>query len=377
VIKENRTYDQVYGDIKEGNGDTSLCLFGKDITPNQHKLAEDFTLFDNFYVDAEVSADGHNWLDAAYATDFVEKNWPTEYGGRGGTYDYEPNIKISRPSSGYIWNNALSKGLSVRDYGEFVSQPDENKEYYVAEDEAMSKYACDYYPGWNLSISDVKRYEAWEKDFEGFEKSGNLPDLNIVYLPNDHTRGTEKNELTPKAYVAQNDYALGKLVDKISHSRFWKESIIFVLEDDAQNGPDHVDAHRSGVLVISPYIKRHYVDHTLYSTSSVLKTIELILGLKPMTQFDLSANPMLFAITDTPDLSAFNHVEPLHDLNERNLASAYGSGRSSQLDFSRPDAIPDVEFSKIIWKSIKGKDSKYPAPVRNAFVKINAETDGD
>jgi len=377
VIKENRSYDQVYGDLKEGNGDSSLCLFGREVTPNQHKLAEDFTLFDNFYVDAEVSADGHNWSDAAYATDFVEKNWPTEYGGRGGTYDFEPNTKISRPSSGYIWNNVLSSGLSVRDYGEYVSKPDEKKEYYVAEDERMNKYICHDYPGWNLFISDLVRYKAWEKDFEGFEKNGNLPDLSIIYFPNDHTRGTEKNALTPKAYVAQNDYAVGLLVDKISHSRFWKESIIFVLEDDAQNGPDHVDAHRSGVLVISPYIKRHYVDHTLYSTSSVLKTIELILGLKPMTQFDLSANPMLFAITDTPDNSAFNYVEPLHNLNEKNLASAYGSERSGQLDFSKPDAIPDAEFSKIIWKAIKGKDSPYPAPVRNAFVKVNYNKDDD
>ena len=237
VIKENRSYDQVYGDLKEGNGDSSLCLFGREVTPNQHRLVEDFTLFDNFYVDAEVSADGHNWSDAAYATDFVEKNWPTQYGGRGGTYDYEPNVTISRPSSGYIWNNALSSGLSVRDYGEYVSKPDEKKEYYIAEDERMNKYVCHDYPGWNLSISDLVRYKAWEKDFEGFEKNGNLPDLNIIYLPNDHTRGTEKNALTPKAYVAQNDYALGLLVDKISHSRFWKESIIFVLEDDAQNGP--------------------------------------------------------------------------------------------------------------------------------------------
>ncbi len=245
VIKENRTYDQVYGDIKEGNGDTSLCLFGKDITPNQHKLAEEFTLFDNFYVDAEVSADGHNWSDAAYVTDFVEKNWPTEYGGRGGTYDYEANVKISIPSSGYIWNNALSNELRVRDYGEYVSKPDEKKEIYIAEDEAMNKYVCNNYPGWDLSISDITRYKAWEKDFEGYEKNGSLPDLNIIYMPNDHTRGTEKNALTPKAYVAQNDYAVGLLVDKISHSKYWKESIIFVLEDDAQNGPDHVDAHRS------------------------------------------------------------------------------------------------------------------------------------
>jgi len=372
VIKENRTFDQVYGDLAKGNCDSSLCLFGRDITPNQHRLAEEFIIYDNFYVDAEVSADGHNWSDAAYATDFVEKNWPTEYGDRGGTYDYTPNVKISRPSSGYIWNAALSKGLIVRDYGEFVSKPDENKEYYIAEDERMANSVCNEYPGWNLLISDLTRFKVWENDFEKYEKNGNLPDLNIIYLPNDHTRGTEKDALTPKAYVAQNDYALGLIVDKISHSKYWKESIIFVLEDDAQNGPDHVDAHRSGVLVISPYIKRNNIDHTLYSTSSVLKTIELILGLKPMTQFDLSANPFLFSITDDPDFSSFNHIEPLHDLNEKNPPDTYGSERSSRMNFTIADAIPDLELSKIIWRSIKGKDAEYPVPVRNAFVKANA-----
>lgn len=371
IIKENRSYDQVYGDMKEGNGDSSLCLFGKIVTPNQHKLAKDFTLFDNFYVDAEVSADGHNWSDAAYATDFVEKNWPTEYGGRGGAYDFEPSTKISRPSSGYIWDAALAMGLKVRDYGEYVAKPDSKKDFFTAQDEKMNDYVCHDYPGWNLSISDLVRYNVWQKEFIQFEKNGNLPNLSIIWLPNDHTRGTRKNALSPRAYVAQNDDALGLMVDKISHSRFWKQSIIFVLEDDAQNGPDHVDAHRSGVLVISPYIKRHFVDHTMYSTSSVLKTIELILGLKPMTQYDLSATPMLFAITDTPDFSVFNHVEPTYNIDERNLADAYGSKMCSQFDFAKADAVPDLEFSKILWKSIKGRDSKYPAPVRNAFVKVS------
>ncbi len=375
VIKENRTFDQVYGDLPEGNCDSSLCLFGKDVTPNQHQLAQEFAIFDNFYVNAEVSADGHNWLDAAYASDFVEKNWPTLYGGRGGDYDYEANAKISRPGSGYIWNAVVEKGLNLRVYGEWVAKPDSNKEYYIAKDERISDYVCHEYPGWDLSISDLTRYKVWENDFAKFEKDGNLPDLNIIYLPNDHTMGTQKGSLSPKACVAQNDYALGLLVDKISHSRYWKESIIFVLEDDAQDGPDHVDAHRSGVLAISPWITRNSIDHTMYSTSSVLKTIELILGLKPMTQFDLSASPMLAAVAGIPDTAAYNHTEPLYDINEKNPGDAYGSARSSEFDFTRPDAIPDLEMSEIIWKSIKGENSEYPRPIRNAFVKINDEED--
>lgn len=375
IIKENRSFDQVYGDLPEGNCDTSLCLFGRIVTPNQHRLAQEFTIFDNFYVNAEVSADGHNWSDAAYATDYVEKSWPTNYGGRGGDYDFEAATGISRPASGYIWNAVLEKGLIPRVYGEYTAKPDTSKEYYTAEDERISGHVCHDFPGWNLSISDLTRYKAWEKDFTQFEKDGNLPDLNLIYLPNDHTMGTHKGSLSPKAYVAQNDYALGLLVDKISHSRYWKESIIFVLEDDAQAGPDHVDAHRSGVLVVSPYVKRHSIDHTMYSTSSVLKTIELVLGLKPMTQFDLAAAPMLEVITDEPEFAPFNHTEPTYNIYERNPDNAYGAVRSGQFDFTKPDAIPDREMSLILWKSIKGGTSLYPAPVRNAFVKINSEED--
>jgi len=179
-----------------------------------------------------------------------------------------------------------------------------------------------------------------------------------------------KGSLTPQAYVAQNDFALGLMVDKISKSKFWKESIIFILEDDAQNGSDHVDAHRSTLMVISPYIKKNFVDHTMYSTSGVLKTIELILGLKPMTQFDLAANAILTPITGQPDFEAYNVINPLINIEEKNLADAYGSERSSEFNFAREDDIPDVELNEIIWKSIKGKDSKMPPPVRSAFVNI-------
>jgi YVTN family beta-propeller protein len=371
IIKENRTYDQVFGDISKGNGDSSICIFGRDTSPNEHSLVNTFTLFDNFYCDAEVNAGGHNWSTAAYATDYVEKTWPVYYGDRGGFYDYEGGSEVAAPSSGYIWNEVIKKKLSFRNYGEFVSEVEGSKNTYKANDTDLVRYTCPNYPSFDLNISDLYRYKIWEKEFEKFEEENSLPAFNLIRLPNDHTMGTAKGSLTPKAYVAQNDYALGLMIDKISKSKFWKESIIFVLEDDAQNGSDHVDAHRSTLMVVSPFIKRNFVDHTLYSTSSVLKTIELILGLKPMTQFDLSSNPILAPITGDPNYDAYNAIKPLINIEEKNLADAYGSKRSSEFDFAKEDDIPDIELNEIIWKSIKGKYSKMPAPVRSAFVKVS------
>ena len=370
IIKENRTYDQVFGDIAQGNGDSSICIFGRKITPNEHELVNTFTLFDNFYCDAEVSADGHNWSMAAYATDYVEKTWPTYYGRRGGFYDFEGGSEIASPSSGYIWNEIIKKNLSIRNYGEFVQVADSNKHTYMSKEEDLNKYTCPDYPGFDLNISDLYRYKIWEKEFNEFTSNNSLPAFNLIRLPNDHTMGTAKGSLTPQAYVAQNDFALGLMVDKISKSEFWKTSIIFVLEDDAQNGSDHVDAHRSTLLIISPYIKRNFVDHDMYSTSSVLKTIELILGLNPMTQFDLSANPILAPITSQPDYGTYNSIKPLINIENKNSDEAYGSKRSNEFDFTREDDIPDVELNEIIWKSIKGKNSKMPAPVRSAFVNV-------
>ncbi len=370
IIKENRTYDQVLGDIAEGNGDSSLCIFGKQVSPNEHKIVKEFTLYDNFYCDAEVSADGHNWSTAAYASDYTEKTWPVYYGGRGGEYDFEDASGNSAPSSGYIWNQVIKKNLSLRNYGEFLEEGNGKNIAYKATDKELEKFTNPDYPGFDLGISDMVRLNVWEKEFDEYVKKDSLPAFNLIRLPNDHTMGTAKGELTPQAYVAQNDYALGLMIEKISKSRFWKESIIFVVEDDAQSGSDHVDAHRSTLLVISPYIKKHFVDHTMYSTSSVLKTIELVLGLKPMTQFDLSATPILNSITDNPDFNPYTPVKPLIDLEAKNLASTYGAKRSAEFDFAVEDDIPDVELNEIIWKSIKGKDSKMPPPVRSAFVTV-------
>ncbi len=370
IIKENRTYDQVYGDIVKGNGDSSLCIFGKSITPNQHNLVENFTLYDNFYVDAEVSADGHNWSTAAYATDYVEKEWPVLYGGNGGSYDFEGGVPIAAPSSGYIWNNIMKKNLTLRNYGEFTGSVKDEPGKYEARDEDLNKFTNHEYPGFNLSISDLDRYKVWKNEFEKYEKGDSLPVFNLLRLPNDHTAGTRKGNLTPQAYVAQNDYALGLIVHQISHSKYWKESIIFIVEDDAQNGPDHVDAHRSTLTIISPFIKRNNIDHTMYSTSSVLKTIELILGLPPMTQYDLSATPILFSIINEADYTPFSVIPPLIDIDQRNTAQAYGSERSEEMNLTKEDAIPDIEFNEIVWKSIKGKNSVMPSPVRSAFVKV-------
>jgi YVTN family beta-propeller protein len=368
IIKENRTYDQVLGDMKEGNGDSSLTLFGEKVTPNIHALARQFVLLDNFYVDAEVSADGHNWSMAAYATDYVEKTWPTHYGGHGGDYDFEGGNPVAAPSSGFIWENCKAHNVSYRIYGEFVNTPDKVGDEVKATMASQVGHLSPTYRGWDLNYSDVNRVKAWEKELEEFEKNGDLPAFNVLDLPNDHTSGTSKGMPTPLAFAAQNDLALGMFIDRLSHSKYWKESAVFVIEDDAQNGPDHVDAHRSEALVISPYTKRHYADHTMYSTSGMVRTMELILGLPPMTQYDACAVPMMNSFTAVADFSSYVHLPNIVDLNEKNLASAYGSTESEQMDFSEADEIDEQLLNEILWKSIKGVNSEVPAPIRAAFV---------
>ncbi len=369
IIKENRTYDQVFGDIVEGNGDSSLTLFPQAITPNHHALAKEFVLLDNFYADAEVSADGHNWSMAAYATDYVEKTWPTLYGERGGRYDFEEG-EIASPSSGYVWDLCRKNNISYRSYGEFVQNGKTEKDSVKASVQALEGHVAPFFRGWDLNYSDIERAKAWMREFAEFERNGNLPRFQIIRLPNDHTWGTHLLALTPQAYVAQNDVALGMIVERISHSKFWKESAIFVIEDDAQNGPDHVDAHRTVALVASPYTKRHVVDHTMYSTSSMLQTMEIILGLPPMTQFDLAATPMCNSFISKPDFTPYISRKANVNLEEKNIAGVYGSKRSEELNLAEADAIPDIEFNEIIWKSIKGADSEMPPPTRSAFVRV-------
>ncbi len=368
VIKENRTYDQVLGDVKGGNGDTTLCLFPERITPNQHALVKDFVLLDNFYVDAEVSADGHNWSTAAYANDYVEKNWVTSYGGRGGSYDYEGSREIAYPKNGYLWDFAHRAGVSFRSYGEFTEQ---RMKLPNLKDNCSLKF-----PSYNLSIKDVTRFEAWKVDFDSLLTKNSVPKLNIIRFGNDHTSGARIGMPTTEAMVADNDLAVGKLVEHLSKSGIWEQSAIFILEDDAQNGSDHVDAHRSTAYVAGGFVKRGYVDHTMYSTSSMLRTMELILGIPPMSQYDAAATPMWRSFSKTPDNKPFTAIKSNINLDERNVAVNRNSIKSAEFDLSKPDLINDLEFSQIVWQSIKGLNSKMPAPKRSAFLVLKEE-DGD
>ena len=370
VLKENRTYDQVLGDMSSGNGDSSLCLFPRHVTPNQHALADQFVLLDNFYVNAEVSADGHNWSMAAYANDYVEKTWPTSYGDRGGTYDYAGNRKIAFPKNGFIWDLCIRNHVSMRNYGEFS---DDGKPYLPG----LARNTCASYRGWDLGFMDIDREKIWERDFDSLISLNKVPRFNLVYLPNDHTSGLAKGAHTPFAAVADNDLALGRLVDHLSKSSIWKESVVFVLEDDAQNGPDHVDAHRSIAFVAGPFVKRHYVDHTMYSTSSMLRTIELILGMPPMSQYDAAAPPMWRCFTSSANVTFFDHLPPGVNLDERNTATNQFTRQSMAFDLRKEDNVPDLLFNEVLWHAIKGPSVTYPAPRRGAFLLQHHAKDHD
>ena len=366
VIKENRTYDQVFGDIEKGNGDSSLCLFPEIITPNHHKLAKTFTLFDNFYVNAEVSADGHNWSMAAYATDYAEKTWPTLYGKRGGSYDYEGSREINSPEEGYIWDYCQREGISYRSYGEFIGGDG-------ARMEALEGHYDPDFKGYNLSIMDTIRFHQWKNDFDALLANADVPQFSIIRLPNDHTSGAKLGTPTPKAMLADNDLALGMLVEHISHSNIWNESAIFVLEDDAQNGSDHVDAHRSVLLVISPFTKRNHVDNTLYTTAAVLRTMELILGLPPMSQYDAAAIPLYRSFTEQKNLTPYVHLPNSYRLDEMNTEYNELARLSAQFNLEKEDAADDIAFNEVIWKTVKGIDSEMPPPRRGAFIHVLEE----
>ena len=363
VIKENRTYDQILGDMKAGNGDPDLCIFPERVTPNHHALASEFVLLDNFYVDAEVSADGHNWSMAAYATDYTEKTWPTSYGGRGGSYDYEGSRKIAYPRDGYIWDYCQRAGVSYRSYGEFASKGE-------ASIKSLEGHIAAKYPGFGMDIKDIDRIAIFKADFDSLLAINSVSQFNTIRIGNDHTSGQRKGKISPTAAVADNDLALGQLVEHISNSSIWKESAIFVLEDDAQNGPDHIDAHRSPAFVISPYIKRNSVNHAMYSTSGMLRTMELILGLPPMSQYDAAAVPMSDCFTSTPDVKPYKAKAANVNLEERNLALNKSAERSEKWNFAREDAAPDLDLNEVVWKSVKGEDSIMPAPRRSGFVKL-------
>lgn len=361
IIKENRTYDQVLSDVKGGNGDTSLLLFGENITPNQHKIVKDFVLLDNFYVDAEVSADGHNWSMGAYANDYVEKNWPASYGNKGGTHGTSGTLKIGNNKDGFIWDLCAKHNLSYRSYGEFVADDFGTKPRL----ESLKGHSAVFAP-YGLKVMDTMRVQQWKRDFDSLIAINAVPQFSTIRLGNDHTEGMREGRPTPFAHVADNDLAVGMFIDHLSKSSVWNESAVFILEDDAQNGPDHVDAHRSPAYIVGPFVKREFVDHTMYTTSGMLRTMELILGLPPMTQYDAAATPMWRSFTSKPDFSTFTHLKSNVNLGEVNSSKTAVAKLSEKFDWSKEDKVPDLIMNEILWQGIKGKPA--PSPVRAAFV---------
>ena len=369
IIKENRTYDQVLGDMAEGNGEPSLCLFPESVTPNHHALAKEFVLLDNFYVDGEVSADGHEWSMGAYASDYVERTWPLSYrGDRRVPYPAEGALAIARPFGGYLWDRASEKNVSFRSYGEFIENGPKPGDPGRTKVKGLAGHFDPMFRSFDMNYPDAKRADRFLEELAGFEKTGEMPRLIVLRLPNDHTSGASPGKPTVTAYVADNDLALGRVVEGLSKSKFWKSLAIFVVEDDAQNGSDHVDAHRTVAFAISPYVKRRSVDSTMYSTSSMLRTMELILGLEPMSQFDAAARPMANAFTARPDVTPFQCRPARVDLDAKNSATAFGAEASKRLDLAVEDRADDLIFNEIIWKSVKGADSPMPPPVHAAFV---------
>ncbi len=352
IIKENRTYDQVLGDMKDakgrplGNGDPTITNYGEDVTPNQHQLARDYVLLDNLYCNGEVSVDGHSWCDAAIATDYNQRTWTLSYSARR---DKLPgNDEMETPTNGYLWDSCRRAGLSFMSYGEGAQRmPSLNR-------------------GRWSEPRDMDKCENWIGDLHKAEETGSLPRFTIMALGENHTKGTTPGAFTPEAAVASNDIALGKIVAAASRSKFWKQMAIFVIEDDAQNGPDHVDAHRTTGFVISPYTKRRQVDHTLYTTASMIRTMELILGLPPMTQYDAGATPMFRSFNEEPQETPFNVVQPKVDVLAKNTPASPGAKQSAMMDFDEYDEAPEDQLNRVLWAAAKG-DAPYPTPIHRVL----------
>ncbi|MFL5610339.1 MAG: SMP-30/gluconolactonase/LRE family protein [Gemmatimonadaceae bacterium] len=375
IIKENRTYDQVLGDLPQADGDSSLVFFPRAISPNHHALAERFGIFDRFFVNAEVSPDGHNWSMAAYVTDYAEKTIPSNYSSRGRNYDYEgfnrgalppEGEDVAEPASGYLWNLADRAGVTYRNYGEFVDEPDDptgtKAPAYTATKTSLRAHTNSAYAGFSMQVPDQVRADVWLKEFQQFVQSGQMPALEFVRLPNDHTSGASAGRPTPRAYMADNDLALGRIIEALTRSPFWKSTVVFVLEDDAQDGPDHVDSHRSPLLVISPY-NRGRVFHRFANTTDVVATIEDILGLGRMSQFDHYGRPLREIWESKPDLSPYKALTPAVSLTEVNPSRGAMAEASKRLTLKKEDTSDDDLFNRILWTTIKG-DKPYPGPKR-------------
>lgn len=368
IIRENRTYDQVLGDLGKGNGDPSLTLFGEQVTPNAHKLARETVILDNLYCNGEVSQDGHQWSNAAYATDFTQKAWVNSYSRRG---QPEADERLTASPAGYLWDNCKKHGKTYRSYGEFASfrsSPD-TEPIFVGDPELKEHASLEWL---KLKMGprrqrDTKLAEVFIRELQEAEKKGEWWNFMVMSLGENHTDGLTAGRFTPTACVASNDLALGQIIEAVTKSKFWAETAIFIIEDDAQNGPDHVDARRTVGLVISPYIKRGgVVDSTMYTTVSYLRTMEMILGLPPMTQFDALATPMTNLFTTTATLTPFAHEPSRVDLLAVNPATGEGARRSARLDWSEYDLADFDELNDILWQSLKG--TPMPAPVRSAVM---------
>ena len=369
IIKENRTYDQVLGDLGKGNGDARLAIFGAKVTPNHHALANEFVLLDNLFCDGEVSVDGHSWSNSAYATDFNEKLWPVTYGG----HSKAGNSAAFIPGAGHLWDLAQKKGLTYRSYGEYATRASTGTTMDASPGvggllgHVSPKFKLPGMRDTDNAAEFLREFDEYERHYDDPSPAKRLPNFMVMSLPEDHTAGTTPGRFTPIAMVANNDSAVGMIVDRITRSRYWPETAIFIIEDDAQDGPDHVDARRTTGYVISPYVHRGTIDSTLYTTSSMLRTIELLLGLPPMTQYDAAAHPMYAVFSDTPDPTPFEHRKPLVDVMEKNTARSYGARRSAKMDFTDVDEAPMADLNEILWRSVRGADAEVPAPVHRMW----------
>ncbi len=394
IIKENRSYDQVLGDVTNGNGNADLCVFGEHVTPNEHKLVREFALLDNTYCCGALSADGHNWTDSGIATDYLERSfagWPRSYPSGG---DSTNGDALAYSPAGFIWNDALAHGRTFCDFGEFTSDKkqwtdparkgkpgflDCYRNFVNGADEialtdepdieALRPYIMTNTIGWDLDVPDIFRAAQFIKSLKQFEAVGNLPNLVIVWLPNDHTSGTKAGLPTPGAQVADNDLALGQIVQAVSHSRFWTNTCLFAIEDDPQNGWDHVSGYRTTAYIVSAYTQRGAVIHTQYNQTSLLRTMELMLGLPPMNQMDATATPMFDCFTGRPDFTPFDAVTnnvPLDEMNPppRRIADPLlrkDAQASARLPLKQADQCPEDLLNRILWRAAKGSQAPYPA----------------
>ncbi|HEX3730357.1 MAG TPA: hypothetical protein VHV47_11175, partial [Opitutaceae bacterium] len=336
-----------------------------------HRLARQFVLLDNFYANAEVSASGHEWSMAGYASEFVEKTWPINYDHAAPKEPYtsEGRFAAAVPALGYLWDQARKAAVSFRDYGEFVTGGGTSGEPSTALLPALKGHVDPLYRGWDLDYSDLNRAERFIEELHRFELAGDMPRFQILRLPNDHTQAAKAGKLRPQSMVAQNDLALGRMIEAISHSRFWPQTAVFIVEDDAQNGPDHIDAHRTEALLVSPYVRRRAVDSTPYTTCSMLATMECLLGMAPMSQFDAAAAPMRASFQAKADLTPFESAPAQTSLEERNPAGTKAAAASARMNFRREDANDDFLFNQVLWQAMRGENAIVPAPVHAAFVR--------